>query len=303
MMGKREDAERAYQAGKQAVGEQRWSDAATALGRAITLNPSLTAAYPLLMQAAMSMKDHALAANTLLLAVDRAPQAVATMAPMLSKLSSGKQSKRAATPSARTATDAVYQIKITLKGSKPPIWRRVLITSATTLAKMHLIIQAVMGWYDCHLHAFTTADGREYGVPDPEEDAFWGHAPLDERKAKLWQVLTPKQPRMRYTYDFGDDWGHEILLEKIIPIDNTIRYPVCLTGKRATPPENVGGIHRYPRFLEALTDPANGEHRELLEYVGRVTFDPDAFDLDGVNDALQRIHVEEMTSVKTFYIR
>lgn|GEM_PF-1329183 len=288
-MGKQEDAERTYQAGKQAVEEQRWSDAAITLGQAITFNPDLTAAYPLLMQAAIALNDRTLAASTFMLAVERAPRSVMAMAPMLSKLSSAKRGKPASTPAAREFTDTVYQVKITLKGSKPPIWRRILVKNDTTLTKMHRIIQAVMGWYDCHLHSFTTADGREYGVPDPEEDAYWGYAPLDERKAKLRQVLTPEQPRMRYTYDFCDDWEHEVLLEKTVPMDNTVRYPFCVKGKRATPPENVGGIWGYAHFLDALADPTHEEHQEYLEWIGCVTFDPDAFDLDEVNEALYRI--------------
>lgn len=194
-----------------------------------------------------------------------------------------------ATSAARKATDAVYQVKITLKGLRPPIWRRILVKSDMTLAQLHGIIQAVMGWYDCHLHAFTTADGREYGVPDPEEDAFWGHAPLDERKAKLRQVLTPEQPRMRYTYDFGDNWEHEIRLEKTGSIDYTVRYPLCIQGKRAAPPEDVGGVWGYAGFLDAMADPTHEEHGEYREWIGRDVFDPDAFGLDEVNDALRQL--------------
>ncbi len=180
----------------------------------------------------------------------------------------------------RATPSEIYQLKITLKGIRPPIWRRVLTPGNITLAKLHAIIQAAMGWSDAHLHQFTIA-GIDYGVPDPE----YGGDVKSERRARLNQLVAAPKAKFEYWYDFGDDWRHEILVEKILPAESAVRYPVCLTGKRACPPEDCGGIWGYEEFLAAMADPANAQHEELREWIGG-DFDPEAFDLAGVNEAL-----------------
>lgn len=175
--------------------------------------------------------------------------------------------------------DQILQFKISLKYSKPPIWRRVQIPSDSTFEDLHLIIQKAMGWCDEHLHDFCIQKDKNsqpliFGVPS--EDDFGNMETNTERGNKVIDFLAPKQ-KMIYTYDFGDNWEHEVLFEKIIDPKPNQLYPVCTAGKRACPPEDIGSIWGYEHFLEAIKDPAHEEHEEMLEWV-HDEFDPDAFD-------------------------
>jgi len=177
----------------------------------------------------------------------------------------------------------IYQIKVTLKGSKPPIWRRILVPGSVTLAKLHDILQVTMGWTDSHLHQFDVR-GTYYGEPHPE----YFHEVRDERRVRLDQIVTGEGFRFIYEYDFGDSWEHDLLVEKILPPDPGRQYPVCIKGKGACPPEDVGGIWGYYDFLEAIRDPKHEEHEDYLEWIGG-EFDPEAFDLEAVNAELARL--------------
>jgi len=181
------------------------------------------------------------------------------------------------------APRTTYQLKITLKGAKPPIWRRFLIESSVTLPRLHDAIQIVMGWTNSHLHQFI-ADGAYFGVPDPD---FGLDEVLDEKKYKLNQLLTAEKDSISYEYDFGDDWTHKITLEKILPFDPKAQLPFCVKAKGACPPEDVGGIWGYYGFLDALNDPEHSEHEEYLEWIGG-GFDPTAFDIEEVNKLLAK---------------
>lgn len=177
----------------------------------------------------------------------------------------------------------VYQIKVTLKGSKPPIWRRIQVTSDTGLYELHHILQVVMGWEDYHLHQFIIG-GRYFGQPHP--DYGFDLEMVDETTVKLNQVVSGVKTKFTYEYDFGDGWEHTILIEKILPLEAGEHYPACLTGRRACPPEDCGGIWGYAYLLEAIQNPDHPEHEHLLEWVGG-GFDPEAFDLDEINRALK----------------
>src|SRR5262245_33735352 len=137
----------------------------------------------------------------------------------------------------RSMTLVVYQIKVTLKGSKPPIWRRMLVPHETTLAQLHRILQRVMGWESYHLYRFVVG-GREYSDPRMLEE-MEGE---DARGVTLASLVRGEKAKFRYEYDFGDSWDHELLIEKVLPCEAGKRYPVCLMGKRACPPEDCGGI-------------------------------------------------------------
>jgi len=176
-----------------------------------------------------------------------------------------------------TSSDMVFQLKVTLRGTKPPIWRRVLVPSDITLSKLHRVLQVLMGWGDCHLHLFA-AGGIEYGTPDPEYD----FACKNERNVRLDSVLRAPKDRMLYEYDFGDGWQHDVVLEKIVPREPDLRYPLVTGGKRACPPEDVGGVWGYEEFVEAIRDPQHPEHDEMLEWCGE-DFDPEAFDVAVAN--------------------
>jgi len=179
----------------------------------------------------------------------------------------------------------IYQIKVILRDSRPPIWRRIQVRSDTTLAKLHRILQRVVGWEDAHLHQFVIGD-QYYGVPG-EEDAG-PRQTRDERKYTLGEVVLGERSQFRYNYDFGDYWQHVLVVEKILPPQEGAQYPVCLAGARACPPEDVGGIPGYENFLQAINSPDHPEHDEYLEWIGG-DFDPEAFNVDEVNQRLRRL--------------
>ena len=178
---------------------------------------------------------------------------------------------------------SVYQLKITLKYIEPSIWRRVVVPSTITFAKLHQVIQVAMGWTDSHLHQFIVGD-KYYGEADPEF-SFEGPKIYSERSNRLEKVIPNEKTKFLYEYDYGDDWLHEIVVEKISKREPRIKYPVCLDGERHCPPEDCGGPPGYMDFLEALEDLNHPEHDEYLDWVGG-DFDPEEFNVDEVNNAL-----------------
>jgi Plasmid pRiA4b ORF-3-like protein len=146
----------------------------------------------------------------------------------------------------RPTTRVVYQIKVTLKGSKPPIWRRIQVTSETTLAQLHRILQRVMGWEGYHLYRFVVG-GMEYGDPRMLEE-MEGE---DARRVTLATLVRGEKCKFLYEYDFGDSWEHELLVEKILPREEGKHYPLCLTGKRACPRMVKKLMQLHPRSISA----------------------------------------------------
>jgi hypothetical protein len=175
----------------------------------------------------------------------------------------------------------VYQMKVTLKDISPPIWRRIQVTSDTILSRLHRILQIIMGWSDYHLHEFVI-DGVSYGKPD-KEDIF---KVKNEKNVIMNQVVSGE--RTRFTYDFGDFWRHKILIEKILPLEPDMRYPICIKGRRASPHEDCGGPGGYFEILKVLQDPNHPEHDEMLKWIGG-SFDSEAFDLDEINRELKKL--------------
>jgi hypothetical protein len=180
-------------------------------------------------------------------------------------------------------TEAVYQLKISLEGVRPPIWRRVQVKDCN-LADLHDVIQVAMGWESYHLYSFTVG-GVDYGERDMTGDEL---DMKDARRARLSRLVRGEKFKFRYTYDFGDNWEHEIAVEKLLPPERGKTYPVCVDGKRAGPPEDVGGVWGFMEFVEAMRDPAHPQHRELADWY-EDPFDPDAFDIDEVNRRLARL--------------
>lgn len=179
----------------------------------------------------------------------------------------------------------IYQLKITLVDSKPPIWRRVLVADDTRLSTLHLILQIVMPWSNSHLHQFLVG-GEYYSNPDFDlEDVY------SENDVRLNQLGLAPKARFRYEYDFGDGWDHDILVEKILDPDPGSKYPQCIKGVNACPPDDCGGIWGYYRLLETLSDPKNRDYEDMLEWVGGEPIDPEAFDIDKVNRMLRK-HVK-----------
>lgn len=180
---------------------------------------------------------------------------------------------------------SIYQLKITLRGIRPSIWRRLLIASTANLEDVHIILQIVMGWTDSHMHEFSKGSDR-YGVADKDFPSD-SH---DEANYRLDQILKAEKEKLIYTYDFGDSWNHEVVLEKILPFKAGAVLPVCLKGSRACPPEDIGGIMGYAMFLDAISDPAHPEHKNMLEWIEEDfvgNFDPEYFDLAQVNEQLK----------------
>ena len=179
--------------------------------------------------------------------------------------------------------DQVYQFKITLKHIRPPIWRRIQVPKTYTFQDLHVAIQDVMGWEGYHLHEFEMADpvtGLEMRIGVPSEDFGFSEV-LQEQKEPISGYFFRENQSAEYTYDFGDDWEHLILLEKILPRDEDVKYPICIKGKRACPPEDCGGVWGYEELLEALHDPDSEEDEELLEWLGE-GFDPEYFDAKAI---------------------
>lgn len=179
-------------------------------------------------------------------------------------------------------TPSVHQLKITLRGIRPPVWRRLVVPSSMTLAGLHGTIQVAFGWFGYHLHEFSIGTDRfGDGAVDPDG---WGPRPKDESRAKLARVAPPGT-RFLYEYDFGDSWEHDVVVEKTTAAEPGVAYPVCVSGRRACPPEDCGGVWGYAHLREVLADRAHPEHDEMVEWVGG-SFDPDAFDIDDLNAML-----------------
>ncbi|MDQ6692991.1 MAG: plasmid pRiA4b ORF-3 family protein [Chloroflexota bacterium] len=176
----------------------------------------------------------------------------------------------------------MYQLKVTLKEIKPPVWRRIEVPGNIDLGVLHAIVQAVMGWDDGHLHQFIV--GGDY-YSDPSPDWGLGDEVLSERRTTLKQIAAEPGVHFAYEYDLGDSWMHEILIEKILPPEKGAHYPRCIKGKRACPPEDIGGAWGYEEFLVAIADPNHPQHAEMLEWVGG-SFDPEEFDLEEADKSL-----------------
>jgi Plasmid pRiA4b ORF-3-like protein len=179
--------------------------------------------------------------------------------------------------------DPILQVKAALaEVADPPVWRRLLVPATIRLDRLHRVIQAAMGWENSHLHVFS--DGRtRYGIPDPELDF------RDERGATLGDLIPHRGGWARYTYDLGDDWIHELVVEERLAAEPGMAYPVCVAGEGACPPEDCGGSWGYEHLREVLADPSSDEHEDMLAWLGldkATDFDPHRFDLNDVNRAL-----------------
>ena len=182
------------------------------------------------------------------------------------------------------SVQGVHRIKVTIAGSKPPIWRRLEVPSSVTLLGLHEVLQTAFEWDGGHLWHFEVG-ADIFGVGD------MGIPSRDARRVTLGQVATRKGFTMSYVYDFGDDWRHQIQVEDIGAAEPGVIYPRCLTGKRAAPPEDCGGLWGYAELIEILADPAHPEYEDRLDWLGldldsADEFDPAEFSVDELNDML-----------------
>jgi len=188
-------------------------------------------------------------------------------------------------PSAPKNKIRIYQLRIDLMGTKPPIWRRIIISADATLYDLHCAIQKAMGWTNSHLHNFERS-GVYYGEPSEDEyDDMMGT--LNEKQHTVSELLYAPRDYLHYEYDFGDSWRHRIRLEKIFepPADFSLYLPQCLKARGACPPEDIGGVPGYYDMLEQLSDPNNPRYKEYLEWLGG-DFDPDAYDMNETNQKM-----------------
>jgi hypothetical protein len=188
--------------------------------------------------------------------------------------------------------ERVFQFKITLKGLRPEVWRRIQVPESYTFWDLHVAIQDVFGWLDYHLHEFELMNpesGEIAAIGIPEDEDLFDRKVLPGWKQKMADWFSGSYRSALYTYDFGDNWEHLVKLEKILPRGAKKKYPCCVAGKRACPPEDCGGIWGYRDFLKVLKNPEHEEYEDLLVWAGG-KFDPEYFDPEKVRfmDPLKR---------------
>jgi hypothetical protein len=183
----------------------------------------------------------------------------------------------------KNKSDIIYQIKIRLKNIRPPIWRRILVPKTYSFQELHTAIQDAMGWDDYHLPEFRVGGVRIEGKGNGLcVDSMWkSYNPnvmtVSATGVKLNEFIKKEKQKFNYIYDFGDQWEHAVVLEKILPAKEGVVYPVCIGGKRACPPEDCGGPCGYEDFLCTISDPENPGYKERMEWAGG-EFDPEHFD-------------------------
>jgi hypothetical protein len=184
---------------------------------------------------------------------------------------------------ARTLSLTVHELRVTLLDVSPTVWREVRVPSALPLSTVHAVLQIALGWEDRHLHEWRVGDVI-YGLSD--EDS-WGEDLADESSALLAEVA-PADSVLRYDYDFGDGWEHLVEVLAVVPYDADVPPVACLGGARACPPEDCGGPSGYEHVLDALRDPDDAEHDEVVEWLGD-HFDPAEWDRTSTNNRLEEL--------------
>ena len=190
---------------------------------------------------------------------------------------------RSKAPADRSATH-VLRIKVTLRGSKPPIWRGLRLPSSTSLAGLHRVLQTAFGWEDSHLHMFEI-DGERYAPR-----SFGLDFTKASDRVRLSSVCSVAGAKMIYEYDLGDSWIHDIVVEEVTEPDG-VAHALCLGGRRAGPAEDCGGVGGWEYLCEIIADPRHPEHAERLDWLG-FRPDPTAFDPEAVNAALVRVSLQ-----------
>ncbi len=189
-----------------------------------------------------------------------------------------------------STTGSIHRVKATLRDTKPPVWRRLEVPSDMSLAAFHEVLQTAFDWWNYHLHEFRNKL-EVYGVPGAED--FGPEPQSDETQYTIATLLPKVKSTAVYTYDFGDDWQHDLVLEAIVEPEPEAAYPRCTAGKRRGPPEDCGGPWGFQEYLEAIADPAHPEHESMMEWRG--PFDGAAFDAAEVN---QRLAAQKVSANK-----
>lgn len=183
--------------------------------------------------------------------------------------------------------ETVYQLRIVLQDSEPEIWRRFLVHGGITLGGLHRVIQCVMPWDSRHQHQFEI-DGDCFGMVGPGAELEEDFELVDEEKIPLASMVKRARKRFSYVYDFGDEWRHSIVVEKIIKSAEEYEGPVCLAGAMACPPDDSGSLYGYYVKLEVLRHPEHPEYADIRQWMGG-DWDPAAFDRDAINASLKAL--------------
>jgi len=182
----------------------------------------------------------------------------------------------------------IYQLKISIKGAKPPIWRRILVKSDISFEELHYNIQSIFNWENCHMYQFY---GKNKYYTDSEfiDNSYGDIRSYNADDYKISDELQYEKDKIKYTYDFGDDWQHTISLEKILEIDKNINYPICTAGKRNGPIEDCGGMWGYSDIVYMIENNDFSEAEHLMDDEGDFyyeDFDPAYFNKDEINERL-----------------
>ncbi len=184
--------------------------------------------------------------------------------------------------------EKILQLKVTVEGCKPQIWRRLLVPDSFTFEDLHILLQIVFSWEECHLHEFETQDGTRIGTPD--EDCT---IPLlEEHRVKLGKYLKAPKDNLLYLYDFGDGWEHKVQVEKVLNKSADMTVPSCVAGKRAGPVEDSGGPHGYNHLVKVLKKPAHKDYQDMVEWIGD-DLEPELLDVDAINAKINHAFAEE----------
>jgi len=183
----------------------------------------------------------------------------------------------------------IIRLEARIVGTEPAITRSLELPSDLNFAQLHEVLQAAFGWTDSHLHQFHVG-GLTIGAPEVLEDTAYGPRVFEATDIQLKDLTFPYEVdatlTLTYQYDFGDNWQHKLVLRRA-EIEDEVKYPRCIAGDQAGPPEDVGGYSGYADFLEAWLDSKHEEHKAVRRWAGK-KFDPERFDLVATNKAIAK---------------
>jgi len=183
----------------------------------------------------------------------------------------------------------VIRVDAHIVGIEPAVVRTLELPRDINFAQLHEVLQAAFGWTDSHLHQFHVG-GLTIGAPEAIEDEVYGPRVFEATEVRLKDLTFPYESdpvlTITYQYDFGDNWQHRLVLHRAI-IEDGAKYPRCIAGARACPPEDVGGYGGYGDFLESWLDPEHEDHQDIRRWAGK-KFDPERFDIEATNKAIAK---------------
>lgn len=184
---------------------------------------------------------------------------------------------------AKKPHEKAFSLRLNVVGCTPRIWRRLLVRETMWLSRLHDSIQVLFDWYDYQTHEFAIDDLR-FGNPSRKDEV----AIEDDRDVTLADLDLGSRDRLHYAYHFGEGWQVEVRVEKTIPVEKGLNYPVCLAGERAGPPEDCGGLDAFHDMLACIKEPDTDLGREWIEWLGP-NYDSELCDVEKINKALRRL--------------